>query len=364
MFDLCQLAPNTKLLSSKVTKALRNMLESKTLEIPAKYGTPSDVIDKLDISVRLLLGMVKNMKLKRELKCNVYRLLSRKEQIELDMVLEQVHLPAELMAQGSFEEDECDEIMKGEEEKPEPPLLALPAPPIEAVPKKASPPKPRPSMGHDDLSPVPGIFHEIIDGKRPKKNKVMVASSGSSPSQLEATEAAVLANAMGFVPGQVAGKPKPKPKQPKKKQSKKKGKNASKGKKKQQPKAKTCKPQKTATKKTKSKAGNAEEKTASKAPEKPDEIANSSLEIPADAKTYSFKSSVYGDCKLEMYTSKSYIRKKEPASKKWVSIIGSCDPEHHAAVCKQLLPYVVKGLAVSTLYEKRQELLFDLKCVD
>ena len=369
LFDLCSLAPNTKLLSSKVTKALKILLEQKTLEIPAKYGTPSDVIDKIDISVRLLLGMMRNMKLKRELKCNVYRLLSRKEQTELDMIFEQVQLPPELMAQGSgsFEDDECFEGII-EPEPAQPPLLALPAPPIQPLQdKKVSPPKGKPSVRNDNLSPVPVIFQDIIDGKRQKTSKVVVPSSGSSPCQAETTEAAVLANAMGFVPCQVAGKPKAK-------QSKKAGKHASKaskGKKKPQSKAKTCKPhkavakpQKTAAKKTKSKAGIGKEKTASKAAEKPVDIANSSFEIPDDAKTYSFKSSVYGDCKLEMYSAKSYIRKKEPASKKWISIIGCCDPEHHAAVCRQLLPYVAKGLAVSELYEHRQELLFKMKCVD
>ena len=85
-------------------------------------------------------------------------------------------------------------------------------------------------------------------------------------------------------------------------------------------------------------------------------------DIPEDVSTYCFLSEVYGSCKLEMYSEKSYIRRKDPASSKWKSIIGSTAKEDNK--CRLLVPFVSQGLSVPELYKHRESLLSDLKDVD
>ena len=86
-------------------------------------------------------------------------------------------------------------------------------------------------------------------------------------------------------------------------------------------------------------------------------------DIPEDVSTYCFLSELYGSFKLEMYSEKSYIRGKDPASSKWKSIIGSTAKEHNK-VCRLLVPFVSQGLSVPELYKHRESLLSDLRDVD
>jgi hypothetical protein len=86
-------------------------------------------------------------------------------------------------------------------------------------------------------------------------------------------------------------------------------------------------------------------------------------DIPEDVSTYCFLSELYGSCKLEMYSEKSYIRGKDPASSKWKSIIGSTAKEHNK-VCRLLVPFVSQGLSVPELYKHRESLSSDLRDVD
>ena len=67
-------------------------------------------------------------------------------------------------------------------------------------------------------------------------------------------------------------------------------------------------------------------------------------DIPEDVSMYCFLSELYGSFKLEMYSEKSYIRGKDPASSKWKSVIGSTAKEHNK-VCRLLVPFVSQGLS-------------------
>ena len=111
LYDLVGLAPNTKLLSSKVVKALRVLLERKQLELRPRQGSTQDILDRIDLTLRILLTMVRTLKTSPSTKTKVYRSLSIQEQQEVDMILEKVCLPAEFVSQG-FDPEEGDQHVK------------------------------------------------------------------------------------------------------------------------------------------------------------------------------------------------------------------------------------------------------------
>ena len=196
-----------------------------------------------------------------------------------------------------------------------------------------------------ELKPVPSIFQDIIDGKRGSGHRSVVPSSGSAP---VISEEDVLQGALAFKPPQANGKKPSKPGCGKKK----KGKAAKK--KPSQP--KNPGPAKPAQSK-KQKQKNKKEKDAQKA-------QGCGLEVPPGVSSFKFQSSRYGQCKLEMYTEKSYIRYLDPSSKKWKSIIGSSVIGHHQKLCRLLVPHVASGLNVASLLELRGKLLEQLVDVD
>ena len=100
-----------KLLSSKVVKALRVLLERKQLELRPRQGSTQDILDRIDLTLRILLTMVRTLKTSPSTKTKVYRSLSIQEQQEVDMILEKVCLPAEFVSQG-FDPEEGDQHVK------------------------------------------------------------------------------------------------------------------------------------------------------------------------------------------------------------------------------------------------------------
>ena len=265
LYDLVGLAPNTKLLSSKVVKALRVLLERKQLELRPRQGSTQDILDRIDLTLRILLTMVRTLKTSPSTKTKVYRSLSIQEQQEVDMILEKVCLPAEFVSQG-FDPEEGDQHVKVPVD-PEGLQLALPAPPLPTpcVPKRK----------FAELKPVPSIFQDIIDGKRGSGHRSVVPSSGSAP---VISEEDVLQGALAFKPPQANGKKPSKPGCGKKK----KGKAAKK--KPSQP--KNPGPAKPAQSK-KQKQKNKKEKDAQKA-------QGCGLEVPPGVSSFKFQSSKYG----------------------------------------------------------------------
>ena len=62
--------------------------------------------------------------------------------------------------------------------------------------------------------------------------------------------------------------------------------------------------------------------------------------VPPETTIHLFDSSHWGSCKMEVYTHKSYIRRRDEG--KWRSIIGSC-ANNHGAVVRALVPFVIQG---------------------
>ena len=85
-----------------------------------------------------------------------------------------------------------------------------------------------------------------------------------------------------------------------------------------------------------------------------------SSEDGQEYKNFTFNSPKWGNCKVEFYTQKSYIRCYDVGSGKYVMIIGSTAPSHHA-ICMQLVKHVKKGLDREALREVRETILKTLK---
>ena len=70
-----------------------------------------------------------------------------------------------------------------------------------------------------------------------------------------------------------------------------------------------------------------------------------------------FRAKVYGDCRVEFFSEKSYIRSWDYSKKKYVMIMGSCAAGIHKDVCHALLPHVKKGVSRDKLWEIREGLM-------
>ena len=86
--------------------------------------------------------------------------------------------------------------------------------------------------------------------------------------------------------------------------------------------------------------------------------------VPEERDTYpnvEFEASVYGRCKTEHYTLKSYIRRLEPETRKWVQVIGSTHLQFHKQVCRLLQADVAQGKTREQLLQARQQYLQELE---
>ena len=107
VYDLLDVCPNTKFLSRTVKKALQIMYVDKILTLPP-HKNLDDIIDKIDLSVRYLLAMVRALKMSDDLQIKVYRMLGPVEKDKLKMTIAKIVLPKEYMQHGIPEDDDDD----------------------------------------------------------------------------------------------------------------------------------------------------------------------------------------------------------------------------------------------------------------
>ena len=69
-----------------------------------------------------------------------------------------------------------------------------------------------------------------------------------------------------------------------------------------------------------------------------------------------FEAPSWGQCKLEQYSEKSYIRYKD-ADLKWKSVVSCCSRGLHHQVMTEMVDHVKKGLSSKELFEIRDEIL-------
>ena len=106
IYDLLNIAPNTKIQSTRLIKALKTMYESKDLDLETSTTrSVQDCLDRLDFTIRVLMSQVRQLKESPSLKTKMFRNMSKKEQVGLDLILGKTTLPAELL-QGDLLEEE------------------------------------------------------------------------------------------------------------------------------------------------------------------------------------------------------------------------------------------------------------------
>ena len=202
LYDILEFAPNTKLQASKVFKALHTLFMNKSMHIDRKLKV-ADAIDRMSLSLRIVLSMLKTIKTNETIRGRVMRNLSNQEQVKLNMVLKKVVLPKEFFddVQQQDEEDSQEQL----DLQPTQALVAVQAEPQKnATPQTVPSPSPPCSTSQKNsslfsLAPLPGIFQRILKGK---------GSATQEPAQqsgMAGNDADLLESAMTVVP-QVAQK--------------------------------------------------------------------------------------------------------------------------------------------------------------
>lgn len=296
LYDLVGLASNTKLQSVKVMKAMQNLHKGNVLTVT---GKPEDVLDKCDLCIRALMAMLRTAKTNENLRSRAFRLLTRDEQVKIEMTLERVSLPP------SFWVPE-------DEEKPEAALSEMHGALVPVVPAKQDRLAcEKASLGSTGVGSVggllqmPAIFAKLDEG-------ALDAKPTAAPLCGSMGEEELLQSSMQYV-SKVALKPQAKKKPAVKKKPKKVEKNP---------------------------------------------VENS--QTSSRSKSLTFDSAHWGKCKLEVYKEKSYIRYLDITTNKWKQLIGSVVAEIHGDVCRKLVPHVTSGLGVSDLYKKREKIVEEL----
>lgn len=337
------------------------MIDSKSITLGSHKGSEQAYIDKVDLAIRVLLNMRRQMKQRVTVRNRVLRNLGTREKARVSLVLEKLALPPELLEQ---EEDfvEAESIKE---------VNCLEWVPVE--PEKV--PKAKEQLGHGPaksaqesievfgIVELPSVFKRLseeVEGA-PKPFAMLFPQKPKSWS-----EQAIVAQAMAYVPPQVH--------QSGSKAKRKKTTDESKSsEKKEQPKAKKQAKKNTKKKqhKKKTQAVKAQKKPEPKKKAAPKAKArmveaNAALsldDVPlAGNGSFTFESATYGKCKLERYKEKSYLR--HLVDDKWRNIIGSNATGHHAECCRRLAPYVAQGKSSDELYQIRAEILEALMDVE
>ena len=95
VFDILSFCPNTKLASTKVKKALKQMVLNKSLHVPQVPDSVDNALDRMDLSIRLVLNMFREAALKTSVRSRILRALSREDGQRVDMALGRVQLPGD-----------------------------------------------------------------------------------------------------------------------------------------------------------------------------------------------------------------------------------------------------------------------------
>ena len=229
LYDLVGLAPNTKLQSSKLVTSLKGLLDAKELDINVKQGrSVQDSLDQLDLTIRILLNMVRTLKCQELQRIKVQRSLSKQDWMKIELVLDRVKLPAEMMAAGSLG-------ALGEEEVPLRTICATSnmdgqrdASPVASsssvlslVPYQPVKQQKQQGASLSQLRSLPAVFQKFED-----KDKEVLASSACVPSMGGSINVDLVLASANAYEAKAASLPLPKPKKKVEVQKKKKNNHA------------------------------------------------------------------------------------------------------------------------------------------
>ena len=208
IYDLLNIAPNTKIQSTRLIKALKTMYESKDLDLETSTTrSVQDCLDRLDFTIRVLMSQVRQLKASPSLKTKMFRNMSKKEKVGLDLILGKTTLPAELL-QGDLLEEE-DTLNRTISMDP------LPEECLSLVPWQASKPseatgKPKslffPKSLEKSLGKSKSLKIKIRTQNLPEKNEAIKTVQLPASQALKSTSAAAssvskaLAEAMEYTP--------------------------------------------------------------------------------------------------------------------------------------------------------------------
>ena len=104
LFQLAEIAPNTKILGTKMRTALIILWKQKSLTRAEKNLTENDAFDRIDTAVRVVFSMFRTIKDGLDEKLRIFRHLSGEEIHKLQLALDKIQLPAK----GTCEDAEED----------------------------------------------------------------------------------------------------------------------------------------------------------------------------------------------------------------------------------------------------------------
>ena len=363
LYALLEVAPNSKLQSIKVVKALQNLYEARDLQLPMLGGhhltTASDKMDRLDFAVRLLLSHLRLLKVNIQLKNKICRMLTQTEVLRLGHTLDKMDLPLGYVEEAPVQVDQSTPPLAimdieaiEETTAPEPTPASLPNMPSRSMNKctTSSFTKAKTSASSSSSFPeLPQVFNRVLNGG--KCSKILDDAMGKPSKILDdamGKPSKILHDAMEFVAplAQAKGGKGPKGTTPKMMKT---TKMAVQGNPKPAPIKKMA--MKAKSKVAKKKAHKTIQGTAT--PHGESLTPPSLMVVPPETTIHLFDSSHWGSCKMEVYTHKSYIRRRDEG--KWRSIIGSCT-NNHGAVVRALVPFVIQGLSIEELYKVRNSL--------
>ena len=266
-----------------MVKAIQNLYEARDLQLPLVGGhhltTASGKMDRIDLSVRLLLSHLRLLNVNAQLKNKICRMLTQTEVLRLGHTLDKMDLLLGYVQEAPFQEQTPPPLAIMDIEEPTP--ASLPSMPSFPMKKSTTSSLSMPSWGKGDNTKKDEDHQDGSQGQ-----------SLASSHQEKGNE----------------------------------GQN------------KACE-------KGPEDHSNSQGKSLIAPP--------SLLVVPPDTNIHLFHSPQYGSCKMEIFSQKSYIRKKDEG--KWKSIIGSCSSKH-GEVVGALVPYVIQGLNVEELYKVRNSL--------
>lgn len=316
LYDFVLVAPNTKLQSTKLSAALKATYHKGLWSLPVGMSLDS-MVDRLDVCIRILLNMLRTLKMNPGQWYKIRKCLSHQDATSVDLVLQKVVLPNELLtgAPSAMDDEPStselipleDSFAPGKDSATEAVAekSTTPSTPLPLVPKEADQ-QPR-SFGAV-LKATPAIFAKILG----KQSDQAAGNQNAVRSVLDTAMAFKVSNLAKGVGQKANAQVSKKPKK----------------------------------------------RNASKKVQKDHKYQKSeSTSVAAEgSKNFTFTSKKYGVCKLECYSAKSYIRQQDRVTKKMTSIIGACC-ENHAWICKELVKFVEKGYDKKALYEERTKLM-------
>eukprot|EP00438_Fugacium_kawagutii_P009246 Skav231857 [mRNA] locus=scaffold2307:146277:147737:- [translate_table: standard] len=352
------------------SEAIKSLIDQKIISLGSHKGSEHGYIDKVDLAIRVVLNMCRQMKQRVSVRNKVMRSLGARERSRVTLVLERLQLPPELMEE---EEDALEpesslgdkslalvQVMGPEATEPSEQLVPFLSKSVQ--PSKAA----QPSTETFGLLALPSVFQRLSQNSCEVSKPGLMELPEKKRQGLDRNEEALLAEALAYVPSQVH--------QSGAKAKRRKATNQSKSGEKKKPKAKSQANKKGKKKQPKKKPSTAkaqqklqpEKKPAAPKTKAKEVEASSTLsldDVPvAGTGSFIFESITYGKCKLERYKDKSYLR--HLVDGKYKNIIGSCAKGYHAECCRGLAPYVAQGKSSDELYQIREKILEDLMDVE